>query len=132
MKRAVLACLATLLVAAPAFGADTSLEKARLLYTNKLYDEAKRELVAVVVSEAPVEEKAQALNMLGDICDRTGQLPGSHRQLDAAHEHLPNVYRCRRSQGQTAARSQAGRLATSSLNFLSSYRANRSGCGEAS
>lgn len=44
-----------------------SLDRAKLLYTNKLYDEAKKELVAVVVSDAPTEQKADALNLLGVI-----------------------------------------------------------------
>jgi len=44
-----------------------SLDRAKLLYTNKLYDEAKKELVAVAVSDAPAEQKADALNLLGAI-----------------------------------------------------------------
>lgn len=44
-----------------------SLDRAKLLYTNKLYDDAKKELVAVAVSDAPIEQKAEALNLLGAI-----------------------------------------------------------------
>src|SRR6185295_2091653 len=44
-----------------------SLDRAKLLYTNKLYDEAKKELVGVAVSDAPTEQKAEALNLLGTI-----------------------------------------------------------------
>jgi hypothetical protein len=44
-----------------------SLEKAKLLYSNKLYEDAKRELVAVAVGTGSDEEKAEALNLLGTI-----------------------------------------------------------------
>jgi tetratricopeptide (TPR) repeat protein len=44
-----------------------SLDRAKLLYTNKLYDEAKKELVWIAVSDAPTEQKAEALNLLGTI-----------------------------------------------------------------
>jgi tetratricopeptide (TPR) repeat protein len=67
MRFLALGCLVAILLAAPAVAAEPSLGRARLLYTNKMYDEAKRELVAVAFSAAPDEEKAQALNLLGDI-----------------------------------------------------------------
>jgi tetratricopeptide (TPR) repeat protein len=66
MFRTVVSLSLALTVGAVALGAQ-SLERARLLYTNKLYDEAKKELVAVAVSDAPVEQKADALNLLGAI-----------------------------------------------------------------
>jgi len=72
MTRVALSLVAaTLFLAAPA-SAESSLDKARLLYTNKLYDEAKRELVTIAVSDAPQEERAEALNLLGDIAIEQG------------------------------------------------------------
>jgi hypothetical protein len=44
-----------------------SLDKAQLLYSNKLYEDAKRELVLVVVGDGPDDDKAEALNLLGAI-----------------------------------------------------------------
>jgi tetratricopeptide (TPR) repeat protein len=72
MKHATLVGLVAFVVSAVASAADPSLERARLLYTNKLYDEAKRELVAIAVSAAPDEDKAEALNLLGDIAVEQG------------------------------------------------------------
>jgi tetratricopeptide (TPR) repeat protein len=77
MRYLGLGCFVALLLAAPAVCAESSLDRARLLYTNKLYDEAKRELVAVAVSAAPDEEKAQALNLLGDIAIVQGNYQGA-------------------------------------------------------
>lgn len=65
MKKVVIASLVGLLSCCIAFG--QSLDKARLLYSNKLYEDAKRELVAVAVGSGSEEEKAEALNLLGDI-----------------------------------------------------------------
>jgi hypothetical protein len=59
--------LATVLLVFPAFVAGQSLEKAKLLHANKMYDDAKREAVAVVFSGAPQSDKADALNLLGTI-----------------------------------------------------------------
>lgn len=47
--------------------AAQDLDKARLFYTNKMFDEAKREAIAVVFSDASHEKKADALNLLGTI-----------------------------------------------------------------
>jgi len=66
MVRRLLAVAALFALAAGAARAQ-SLEKAKLLYTNRLYDEAKKEAVAIAVSSAPAEEKAAALNLLGSI-----------------------------------------------------------------
>lgn len=55
-----------LVLGALSLGAQ-SLDRAKLLYTNKLYDEAKKELIAVALSDAPTEQKADALNLLGAI-----------------------------------------------------------------
>jgi len=65
MNRVVVASLAVLLSCCSAFG--QSLDKARLLYSNKLYEDAKRELVAVAVGTGSDEEKAEALDLLGEI-----------------------------------------------------------------
>jgi TolA-binding protein len=66
MFRTVVSLSLALAVGAVALGSQ-SLERGKLLYTNKLYDEAKKELVSVVVSDAPAEQKADALNLLGAI-----------------------------------------------------------------
>jgi tetratricopeptide (TPR) repeat protein len=65
MNRVVMICLVATLSCGVAFG--QSLEKAKLLYSNKLYKDAKRELVAVAVGSGSNEEKAEALNLLGAI-----------------------------------------------------------------
>jgi hypothetical protein len=65
MKRVVVMSLAVCLSCGVVFG--QSLDKARLLYSNKLYEDAKRELVAVAVGSGAEEEKAEALNLLGSI-----------------------------------------------------------------
>ena len=60
-----LACLISL-----SFGLNTAiadLERAQLLYDAQLYDDAKRELVVTATSDAPAEEKASALHLLGTI-----------------------------------------------------------------
>lgn len=50
-----------------------SLERAKLLYTNRLFEEAKKELVAVAVSQASRDDRAAALNLLGSIAIEEGQ-----------------------------------------------------------
>jgi tetratricopeptide (TPR) repeat protein len=65
MNRGAIIFLTTVLCCGIAFG--QSLEKAKLLYSNKLYEDAKRELVAVAVGSGSNEEKAEALNLLGTI-----------------------------------------------------------------
>lgn len=72
MRWTVLGVLVVALLNAAPTSADSSLDRAKLLYTNKLYDDAKRELVAIVASDAPAEERAQALNLLGDIAVEQG------------------------------------------------------------
>lgn len=57
--------LAIFLSCAPAFA--QSLEKAKLLYSNKLYEDAKRELVTIAVGNGADEERAEALDLLGSI-----------------------------------------------------------------
>lgn len=66
MLRSVLLLLAVLMLGTLPLEAQ-SFDRAKLLYTNKLYDEAKKELVAIAVSDAPAEQKADALNLLGTI-----------------------------------------------------------------
>lgn len=62
------ACWAIFLaVAISAQSWAASSEKARLLYDAMLFEDAKRELVAVVTSDAQPEEKAEALHLLGRI-----------------------------------------------------------------
>jgi tetratricopeptide (TPR) repeat protein len=73
-----------------------SLDKAKLLYTNKLYAEAKRELVAIAVSEASEQERAAALSLLGSIAMDEGhydsaisnweQLIAKYPDTQEAHE----------------------------------------------
>lgn len=65
MMRIILAVATILVISSVAYA--QSVEKAALLRTNKMYDDAKREAVAVVFSDAPDSEKASALNILGDI-----------------------------------------------------------------
>ncbi len=65
MWRTLMFATGLLLFASMAVG--QSVEKARLLRTNKMLDDAKREAVAVVFSDASDNEKASALNLLGDI-----------------------------------------------------------------
>jgi hypothetical protein len=59
--------LATVLVIYPTLVGAQSVAKAKLLHANKMYDDAKREAVAVVFSDATQSEKADALNLLGTI-----------------------------------------------------------------
>ena len=47
--------------------AAADLEKARLLYDAQLYEDAKQELVMTATSDAPAEDKAAALYLLGTI-----------------------------------------------------------------
>ena len=96
MKKVVVASLAAFLSCGVAFG--QSLDKARLLYSNKLYEDAKRELVAVAVGSGADEEKAEALNLLGAIAidegnydaaiknwtDVTTKFPGTASAKEAA------------------------------------------------
>lgn len=65
MNKVVVISLALFLFCVATFG--QSLEKARLLYSNKLYEDAKRELVTVAVGNGTEEERAEALNLLGAI-----------------------------------------------------------------
>jgi hypothetical protein len=60
------AVFVAIVIAAPWAFAE-SVAKARLLFANKLYIDAKREAVAVVFSDATDAEKAEALNLLGEI-----------------------------------------------------------------
>jgi hypothetical protein len=53
----------------PSFVIAQSVAKAKLLHANKMYDDAKREAVAVVFSDATHAEKADALNLLGTIAE---------------------------------------------------------------
>lgn len=57
--------LAAALLATQAMAAEVS--KARLLYENRLLDDAKRELVDVIASNASPSDQAQALHLLGTI-----------------------------------------------------------------
>ncbi len=72
MVRRLLAMAVFFAVSAVAVLAQT-LEKARLLYTNGLYEEAKKEAVAIAVSSAPEGERAAALNLLGSIAIEEGK-----------------------------------------------------------
>lgn len=47
--------------------AAADIEKARLLYDARLLEDSKRELVGIATSDAPKEEKATALHLLGTI-----------------------------------------------------------------
>jgi tetratricopeptide (TPR) repeat protein len=96
MNRVVVASLAVFLSCCTAFG--QSLDKAKLLYSNKLYDDAKRELVAVAVGNGSDEKRAEALNLLGAIAidegnyeaaiknwtDVTTKFPGTASAKEAA------------------------------------------------
>jgi len=59
--------LAALFAVYPSSIAAQSVAKAKLLHANKLFDDAKREAVAVVFSDATSSDKADALNLLGTI-----------------------------------------------------------------
>src|SRR6476661_4596489 len=65
MNRVIAVSLAVFLSCCAVLG--QSLDKARLLYSNRLYEDAKRELVAVAVGSGSDEERAEALNLLGSI-----------------------------------------------------------------
>lgn len=56
-----------LLLFVPALLLAASVEKAKLLHANKLLEEAKKEAIAVVFSDATDNEKAEAMNLLGAI-----------------------------------------------------------------
>jgi hypothetical protein len=58
---------AALLLVYPSFVAAQSVAKAKLMHVNRLFDDAKREAVAVVFSDASSADKADALNLLGTI-----------------------------------------------------------------
>jgi hypothetical protein len=58
---------AAALLFVPSFIGAQSVAKAKLLHANKMYDDAKREAVAVVFSGAADADKAEALNLLGRI-----------------------------------------------------------------
>jgi hypothetical protein len=88
--------LILLLILTPTISAQ-SLEKAKLLHANRMYEDAKREAVAVVFSEAADGEKADALSLLGTIAvdqgdyetairnwtELTTKFPGTPAALDA-------------------------------------------------
>ena len=61
----LIACLILIVFGSSAAVADIG--KARLLYDARLYEDAKRELVATAMSDAPLEERASALHLLGTI-----------------------------------------------------------------
>jgi tetratricopeptide (TPR) repeat protein len=72
-------------------GFSQSLDKARLLYSNKLYEDAKRELVAVAVGNGPDEERAEALNLLGAIAIDEGDYDAAIRNWTEATTKFPGT-----------------------------------------
>lgn len=68
-----------------------SLDKARLLYSNKLYEDAKRELVLVAVGGGPDEDKAEALNLLGSIAIDEGNYDAAVKNWTEATTKFPST-----------------------------------------
>lgn len=68
-----------------------SLDKAKLLYSNKLYDDAKRELVLIAVGGGPDEEKAEALNLLGSIAIDEGNYDAAVKNWTEATTKFPST-----------------------------------------
>ena len=99
MKRVAVFSLAAILSCGIAFG--QSLDKARLFYSNKLYEDAKRELVAVAVGSGSNEDKAEALNLLGTIAVDEGN-------YDAAIKNWTDV--TTKFPGTTSAKEAAAKL----------------------
>jgi len=95
MIRGTTFCLILLIFAHAPSAHAQSLDKAKLLYANKLYDEAKRELVAVAVSEAPEQERAAALDLLGSIAVDEGHYEAAvsnWEQLIAKYPDSPEAH----------------------------------------
>jgi tetratricopeptide (TPR) repeat protein len=68
-----------------------SLDKAKLLYLNKLYEDAKRELVLIAVGGGPDEDKAQALNLLGSIAIDEGNYDAAVKNWTEATIKFPGT-----------------------------------------
>lgn len=91
-----------------------SLDKAKLLYSNKLYEDAKRELVLIAVGGGSAEDRAEALNLLGSIAvdesnydaavknwtEATTRFPGTVAAKEAAAK-LPLAQKLASTQGST-------------------------------
>jgi len=77
-----------------------SLDKAKLLYTNKLYEEAKRELVAIAVSEASEQERATALSLLGSIAVDEGHYDAAVSNWEQLIAKYPDTQEAHEAQGK--------------------------------
>jgi tetratricopeptide (TPR) repeat protein len=99
MNRVGVAILSAFLSCCIAFG--QSLDKAKLLYSNRLYEDAKRELVAVAVGSSSNEERAEALNLLGAIAIDEGN-------YDAAIKNWTDV--TTKFPGTASAKEAAGKI----------------------
>ena len=68
-----------------------ALEKAKLLYSNKLYEDAKRELVAIAVGSGPEEQRAEALNLLGTIAIDEGNYDAAIKNWSEVANRFPET-----------------------------------------
>lgn len=68
-----------------------SLDKAKLLYSNKLYEDAKRELVLIAVGSGPEEDRAEALNLLGSIAIDEGNYDAAVKNWTEATVKFPGT-----------------------------------------
>jgi tetratricopeptide (TPR) repeat protein len=89
MKRLLVVTLAVCLSCGAVFG--QSLDKAKLLHSNKLYEDAKRELVAVAVGDGSDQDKAEALNLLGAIAIDEGNYDAAIRNWTDVTTRFPGT-----------------------------------------
>ena len=105
-----LTCLLVLL----AQTAGASVDKAKLLYDALLLEDAKKELVATATSDAPAEEKAAALHLLGTIAVDEKRYDAALRTWSDLVNQYPNTQDAREVQGKMPlVRELATRTATS-------------------
>lgn len=77
-----------------------SLDKAKLLYANKLYEDAKKELVAIAVSAAAEEDRAAALDLLGTIAIDEGNYEAAIANWTQLIERYPASAEARAAGGK--------------------------------
>jgi tetratricopeptide (TPR) repeat protein len=83
--------LATVLLFVPSLVSAQSVARAKLLHANKMYDDAKREAVAIVFSDAADADKADAFNLLGTIAVDQGDYEAAVKNWTELLATYPNT-----------------------------------------
>jgi tetratricopeptide (TPR) repeat protein len=91
---------AALLVVFPSLVSAQSVAKAKLLHANKMFDDAKREAVAVVFSDATPSDKADALNLLGTIAVDQSDYEAAIKNWTELVERYPDTSAAKEAQAK--------------------------------